>query len=370
MWVPDYTVGDGLGTRIARGLWKLGFKQTPGCGCPRVQTRLDRWTTRPRRTLPPISGGAATEEAVCSSPDVIFCDNFNDRTLTSDIRTSGNMGQSLGGKTFGWGFDQTPGQGITNVGCLEGNCFSQLYPDLSTPQMKDNGGGGFMGTPSFAQTRTAYYRIWLKYPSNWVESPNGSKIIYAENDQGFGPRNEILGARSNPPFPIAERAFVNNVEQRVFPNMNLSAANFNLGNWMCLEVRWTHESALGVNDGYWQAWVNDVQVAEYPNIRWNGSSETNTSGRHYTDYLLSSYYNCQCDPSRYPCNNNATACIDPQNAHPQMVRLSDRVVISRERIGCSGGIIIPPSPPPTPATFIAITQPTSNPTYISNRSPL
>lgn len=281
----------------------------------------------------------AAEEAICSDPNVIFCDNFNDRALGGN-----DLSTNKGGKTTGWNKDQDPNQIVVNTGCLDGNCFQQLYPDLTVPQMKDNGGGGFMGTNSLGMNRTIYYRVWLKYPSNWVESPNGSKVIYAENDQGLGPRQEIMGARGAPEFPILERGFIGGVEQRVFPNINLSSANRNLGNWMCLEVRMTHESSKGSGDGYFQAWVNDVQVSEYPNMNFNGGGDPwPGSGVYYTDYLISSYWNCQCDPARYPCNNNATACIDPVNAHPQMVRLVDRVVVSRARIGCSGASASPTS---------------------------
>src|SRR5262245_43450266 len=59
---------------------------------------------------------ALTEEAVCSDPNVLFCDNFNDRALTNDIRSSGNFNQNLGGKTTGWQYDQSPGQKIVSTG--------------------------------------------------------------------------------------------------------------------------------------------------------------------------------------------------------------------------------------------------------------
>jgi hypothetical protein len=268
---------------------------------------------------------AAAEEAICSDPNVILCDNFNDRTITDDVRTS-NFTQQVGPKTFGWGVDNTGGQGITNVGCLEGNCFFQNYP--ATPHGGDNGGGGFIGSPVFPQTRTFYYRFWIKYPANYVESVNGSKVVYGEGANG-SLRQEMGSDRQG--WPWVERGFVGGVEQRIRPNMNLGASGRRLGQWQCLEYRMTHESASGVNDGYWQAWVNDpaggpdIQIAEYPNIRFQ-ENDGWVSGTYYSDWLISAYWNCP----------GATFCQDPQNAHPDMTRLIDRVVVSKARIGCSG----------------------------------
>jgi len=264
---------------------------------------------------------AAAEEAICSDPNVIFCDNFNDRTLTDDIRTSGNFGQNLGGKTLNWFFDQSPGQRIISSGCLEGNCFAQDYP--ATPRAGDNGGGGFIGTPNLGSFRTMYYRIWIKYPTNWVESPNGSKILYMENSSG-SPREELMSQRPGPAspgtWPVLEN--VSNI-MRGAPNIsvNSSSAQAPLGVWTCVEYRLTAESASGASDGTFESWVNDVQVASYPNVSFNGPG-----GQFWNDYLISAYWNCP----------GATLCLDPQNTHPTMTRLIDRVVISRARIGCSG----------------------------------
>ena len=278
-------------------------------------------------------------EAVCSDPNVFFCDNFEDRDLGG-----GDFSTNKGGKTLGWGVSETTTQTIINTGCQDGGkCLQQTYPDLSTPQNKDNGGGGFIGTPNLGLNRTMYYRLWLKYPTNWVESPNGSKIVYMENGSGV-PREELMSQRPGPAstgtWPVLEN--VSNI-MRGIPNMNLNAALAPLGQWTCVEYRLTAESVGGAHDGTYEAWVNDVQVASYPNASWNGP--TGQSQPWWTDFLISAYWNCQCDPTRYQCNNNATACIDPQNAHPAMTRLVDRIVISKARIGC-GTLPQPMAPGP------------------------
>ena len=292
---------------------------------------------------------AAAEEAVCSDPNVFFCENWEDRALGN-----GDFTTNKGGKTLGWGVGDASTQSVVNSGCQDGGkCLQQTYPDLSTPQAKDNGGGGFIGTPSFPPTRTVYVRAWVKYPSNWVNSPNGSKWLFHENDQGYGPRTltEHVGGLA---WPALNQGYMENLG----PNMNPSAQGQRLGQWQCVESKLTMESTVGARDGSWEAWVNDpaggpdIQVAQYFNIGPMASSSITGQQRYYTDYLVSAYWNCQCDFARYQCNNNATACIDPQNAHPLMQRLVDRIVVSRARIGCSGtasgtasGSSNPPSAP-------------------------
>jgi len=283
---------------------------------------------------------AAAEEAICSDANVFFCENWEDRALGN-----GDFGTNKGGKTLGWGVGDPSTQAVVNAGCQDGGkCLQQTYPDLSTPQNKDNGGGGFLGTPTLAAERTVYYRIWVKYPSNWVNSPNGSKLIYHENEQGSARiLTEIVGGD----FPAYNVGYGPNLP----PNMNGSQAVIRKGQWQCLESRITTESVVGAGDGYYQAWLDDVQVAEYPRLGLMSNPAFTGQQARFSDYLVSSYWNCQCDPTRFQCNNNATACIDPQNAHPLMQRLVDRIVISRARIGCSGtgsGSPTASSPPASP----------------------
>src|SRR5262249_54968908 len=133
----------------------------------------------------------AAEEAICTTdPNVIFCDNFNDR---ADGKA--DIGTNKGGKTLGWAIDGDPNSGVvTSAECLEGKCFRHVYPDLSSPQNKDNGGGGFMQTITSQKFRTVYIRFWVKYPSNWVNSINGSKLLYHENSDGsYRHLTEIVG---------------------------------------------------------------------------------------------------------------------------------------------------------------------------------
>src|SRR5438445_9432114 len=122
------------------------------------------------------------------------------------------------------------------------------------------------------------------------------------------------------------------------------------GQVVCVESRIKAEPVVGAGDGYFQAWLDDIQVAEYPNIGAISHPAFTGQQARFNDYLISSYWNCQCDPASFQCNNNASACIDPQNAHPLMQRLVDRIVISRARIGCSGtgsgnSTAIAPAPP-------------------------
>src|SRR5262249_17094234 len=114
---------------------------------------------------------SAAPEAICSDPNVLFCDNFEDRDVGN-----GDFSTNKGGKTLGWGVGDASTQSIVSGSqCQDGGkCLQQVYPDLSTPQKKDNGGGGFLGTATWPQERTLYYRTWFKYPSNWVAGVPGS----------------------------------------------------------------------------------------------------------------------------------------------------------------------------------------------------
>src|SRR5262249_3572677 len=100
---------------------------------------------------------SAAPEAICSDPNVIFCDNFDDRAIGTDDLTT-----SKGGKTLGWGVSpQVPGQlqRVTNSGCLEGNCLAQDYRDLTSPVIEDNGGGGVLGGGRPPQKPTNFFRV-------------------------------------------------------------------------------------------------------------------------------------------------------------------------------------------------------------------
>lgn len=306
---------------------------------------------------------ALTQETICNTdPNVIFCDNFNDRTL-GDVNTfynpNTNFQTNLGGKSTAWGNNNVAGnigQTITDVGCLEGRCFSQFYP--ANPQ-NNAFGGGFVGSQTISQLggpsqiQEFYYRFWMLYPTNWVESPNGSKVVYGEGGIGFGPRQEI-GSDIPNGWPWVERGFVNNIEGRIPVNMNASFSGRRLGQWQCLEYHMKHETVSptapgvgGSNDGVWEAWVNDpaggpdIQIANYHNIYFNlvGDSGGYASGTFYTDWLISAFWNCD--------QNN---CTLSQNAHPDMTRLVDKVVVSRARIGC--GSVVQPTLPGTPANLV------------------
>src|SRR6266849_5430736 len=115
-WAPSYTVGDGLGDRVARLAYRAGFTQTPGCGCPNTQAtitswgdRFRRWTggssgllsqdrrvvssgpmiRRPISALPPISGGVGTpQEVACGALGAKCVCARTMRTTTGWVRSA------------------------------------------------------------------------------------------------------------------------------------------------------------------------------------------------------------------------------------------------------------------------------------------
>src|SRR5690242_5166216 len=104
VWVPEYTVGSGLGDRVARSLYRLGFQQDASCGCPKRQAWLNRLGGAADRMAarvpyrkgsrfegpPPIAGGSGgngptssflncvtSEPTVNGAATTIMCDDFD-----------------------------------------------------------------------------------------------------------------------------------------------------------------------------------------------------------------------------------------------------------------------------------------------------
>src|SRR5262249_60501062 len=128
------------------------------------------------------------------------------------------------GHSTAWGDNNiasNTGQLVTTTGCLEGQCFEQDYPKIDSTSNFCCDGGGFVGSSTYPNTQDFYYRIWIKWPTNWVESINGSKVIYGENGNGLGPRQEIGSGTDTLGFPWGEAGLVNHVGTRVRRSMNL-----------------------------------------------------------------------------------------------------------------------------------------------------
>lgn len=403
----------GLGDLVAKGAKALGFEQKPGCGCAKRQEILNRWVPfgkgepelrqprvksydaitaksvissrgaksgpfiwTTRKSVWPIAGGSGNEEPACADPSVIFCDNFEDRTLGSIYHSqnpSTNLWNTLNSKTLGWvtndvftGADQD--QYVINSGCQDGGkCLAHNYP--ACPRNSDNGGGNFMGPNFPASYRTTYIRTWTKYPSTWVNSPIGAKYLYHGDGSGDGARQEEgIPSRNDLPNGIIYKEggtiTLNGASGagNLLPNMNTSAAVITPGQWQCIETRVTysttsgdadHAGAGGTFDGYIQAWVGDTQVMEYANAMVGSDLGAGRQPRA-TAFLLSAYWNCS--------NSN---CSTSDNAHPAWTRVTDRIIVSTARIGCGGS-----APPPPQQPTITITGPTSNPTYLTRTSPL
>ncbi|MGH7263542.1 MAG: hypothetical protein ACREMB_01650, partial [Candidatus Rokuibacteriota bacterium] len=121
--------------------------------------------------------------------------------------------------------------------------------------------------------------------------------------------------------------------RNIEPNLSGGNAPRALDTWHCVEHRLTTNDPATVSNGYMQTWVNGKQTMEYPNIV--GLVRTGSGGRWY-QVTMSGYWNCV-----------NTDCSQAVNAHPNMTRWVDNLVVSTQRIGCLG--TPPPAPPPPPS---------------------
>jgi len=101
LWVPSYTIGDGVGDAVARLAYRLGFRQTPGCGCSKIQRRLN--PASPRRYAIAGGSGGSTEDLCTTLGSSCLCGE----PLNTNTHDGGSANWPTSGERF-FNFDDSP----------------------------------------------------------------------------------------------------------------------------------------------------------------------------------------------------------------------------------------------------------------------
>ena len=341
VWVPEYTVGDGLGTRIARGLYKLGFEQKPGCGCNKRQRSLDKFSDAIQQGLripKPISGG---------SPGLFF---------EEDYENAGEYGSVVPPACPNWN-PCVAADGTTHSGthslrgaytlpCGDSTAIINGQPSLGCGF--DPWDHGFTPTPD-VWTR-AWYRTHnlnydtvdskhfhlgdlTNYPNCWLETDASS----------FAARKLMFACQGCADANYDDCLYYGNI------------ATFN-DQWYCLETH-IRMNTPGVRDGVVEIYIDGNLSLSSGGVALRGPNNINPAG---------------CNPATTACNRNFTQFSNLRHyvqfalpaAGGTAFLYFDQFAVGDTRIGCAGG-----GGDTTPPT-IQITGPTSNPTYLTRTSPL
>lgn len=260
------------------------------------------------------------QEDICASPDVLMCENFEDRAL-------GLANSVLGSSKFknsGWSVSDTS-MSITSAQAFDGSKSLQWT-------LGENRGAGFLDS-RFDPTRTVYYRWYTKNSLNWKWSKNGNKLVFFLNPAGrIIMLDQGLFGGSTPGFLIDDPVISGPIR---FPNVGPGFSWPTDGRWVCMEMKITPNSTVPAGtDGEVQGWINGVLSYNYPNMRIDSVSIYNSA------IMPSGYWNCKT--GAHP-NCDYT---DPDNQHPTMQRWMDNIVVSTQRIGCLGAPIAGDTSPP------------------------
>lgn len=327
LWVPEYTTHNrGIGDWIAKGLYKLGMKQTPGCGCSSRQRYLNELVPfgngiRRRGDIPLISGGAGPE-SICADPAVYFCDNFEDRPLGATGLNNFFDPHVL--KSQGW--DMGTGQSsitISSSQSFDGTRSMQFqYPACDQADGGDQCSASF-GSINLPNMMEIYLRHYVKWGVGFFWSSVATKHIGFFSQSSVGNVQRPYAWHEGFNFSQSAQLKMDDVgqnETNYFQNTNGVPITFTGGTWYCLEL---HMKKNADGTVLIEGWVNNVLKWNYPN---------STMGPNpWTSFDVTGYWN------HNPGDANGTR--GPQQ------RWYDNIVVSTQRIGCLG---TPPPPPPPP----------------------
>jgi hypothetical protein len=258
------------------------------------------------------------QEAICSQPYVLFCENWEGRATGAGDFERGIF-KSPGWGPYGGGFTIKDGIGFRGSRAVE-----MRYPPRGPgipPNSGDpsNGGAGYLVATWPRYTGKDFWiRYYAKWSTNFRESTIGHKFwIHQMAPVGGSGTAAFIGHSQWGGAPII--TYTHDPSKYYYPNENLSQAGVPLGQWVCLETRAKMSSSPGVTDGAIQYYVNGTRVAHYP-----ATSFVTIANAEHLQTLLSAFYNC----------NDSLGCRDPADAHPEMFRYADNIVISTQRVGC------------------------------------
>jgi hypothetical protein len=288
------------------------------------------------------AGAAAPDqqEDICTSPAVIFCENFEDRSTTNPT----DMYRAKY-KNKGWGLSQP---GINNYVVADGNHIDGTKAfRFDYVQGYNTGGAGFLETISWGGTHYELYaRVYTKWSTNYIQSHISTKHFEFSGMNG-------MWANAN-----GARELIMNIVGWTGVTLYLQTQNVKPafaiptdGSWHCFEVHWKH-NALNQSDGIIEGWIDGVQKWSYTNLvivppaQYAGSANLAT-------LMMASYWNCS-GPSGADGNGNCPDQV-PADFHPAMQRWHDNIVVSTQRIGCLGSATPGTAPnPPGPPTLSSL----------------
>lgn len=261
------------------------------------------------------------QEDICATSAVIFCDNFEARSIGSG---------DLGRITYKSGWALSEFTNLTVIDASSGNTYSGTRAlQFRYPASTD--GIGFM-QPNFSGTyQDLYFRWYQKWSANFQFSPIATKG--AETTVSGGASGQSMYFLWNNWGDGEISHYAQNVTREFSANTNGGTWSPTLGQWYCVEERFRYNTN-GAN-GIVEGWIDNVKRWDYPNV------QLDNNGTVINGMVLSGYW-----------NNSTGSQGNPAGvAHPLMSRWHDNFVISTQRIGCLGSA---PSLLPTAPTGLAI----------------
>lgn len=268
---------------------------------------------------------AAAQESICSSPDVIFCEDFESANWASH-----------------WGEVSHPDRKLRDTNAQ--NVFDGQASLRVTFPPGDPDGGGWMiywwDAPS--NQGPVYIRWYVKYQSgfNWggwdVKMHGfGGRRPGVRYGPGAGIRPDgtwfdalllALGV-PNGPAPARQPLFYyyHMNQQSIWgdfahQNQNAPYTVLQTNRWYCMELM-VRPNAVGTANGEMTMWIDDVQKGHYVGITWRNRTDVQINKLGWSAWIG-----------------------EPMHSANQY-RWEDNFVVSRSRIGCmDGGVTAPTAP--------------------------
>ncbi len=261
------------------------------------------------------------QEAICSSSEVFFCENFEDRSLIDykDMKRAKykNRGWELSNDV-----SSNESEKVVNTQFFEGTKGFQIKYNPGS------NGAGYLNAPVDAKS-DVFIRWYSKWSANFMWSGTSTKNFEFYLSAG-NPGNIHLWSSnfgdSKLHIQTNNASFQRIVSQNVQP---LYSAKLN--EWICLEAHIRVNSGLSQTNGIIEAWVNGEKKIDYQAIEvWNAPATV-------TGLMMSGYWNCAVPPGN---------CASAQDYKETMYRWVDNIVMSTSRVGClSGAPDLRPKPP-------------------------
>jgi len=269
---------------------------------------------------------SAAPEAICSTPAVVYCDNFDDRS----VGYAGLL-ENIGPKTQAWDMSQDQSVRVSNNIAFSGaNSMIFDYPACSWQDNQSSACGTGSGIAHPQLNLSEFYaRHYVYWAPGFVWSPIADKhMAFLDSAGQRAPWAFHTMGGSGTPEHIYEPIDPPHYDQ----NVNLPAVAWQTGRWYCLEIH----IKQGAGNAILEGWIDGVQKWSYTNANFPNAWTGTNAG-----LMVSGYWN---------------TFVTPGSRGAQQ-RYIDNIVVSTQRIGCLGGGGQPASgqttPPNAPASVNA-----------------